>query len=122
MYHKTCLGVTQAWLTPMSPVSSKGLESSHEVFLLPVDRYNVTIEREAFCTIRQCLVALSGTKKDDIRRVLSDTTSLLQCNQYLRAMQGVRREAVGDTAAAAQLVAKSGWRWLPSEQPAEACL
>ena len=82
-----------------------------------VDRYNVTIEREAFCTIRQCLVALPGTMKDDIRRVLSDTTSLLQCNQYLRAMQGVRREAVGDTAAAAQLVAKSGWRWL--SQPAE---
>lgn len=71
-------------------------------------RYNVFIEREAFFTARQCLVALPGTKKDGMKRVLSNTIGLDQCDQYLQAMAGICREAVADTAEAARVVAESG--------------
>lgn len=85
--------------------------------LLPYDpdglwgRYKVTIEHEAFLTARQCLLALPGSTRDDVRRVLSDTSSLLQCDAFLRDMPGVRREAAADPADAARLIAQNGWRY-----------
>lgn len=93
----------------MATVSSVP-ESCDPANAVPALRYKVTIERETFFTTRQCLVAAPGTTRDDLRRVLSDTPSLLQCDGFVREMQGVRREAVADTAEAARQVATNGWR------------
>ena len=74
-------------------------------------RYDVHIVDEVFLNVELCLVALPGTKREDIRRVLSDTASLQQCENFIRGLPGsVRREAVGDTAGAAQTVAENQLR------------
>ena len=76
-------------------------------------RYKVTIEKEAFLTMRLCLVAVPGTRKEDITRMISDPSSLDQCDQYLQSFPGLRKEAAADAAQAAQAVAGSNERWTP---------
>ena len=60
--------------------------------------------------VRHCLMALPGVKKEDVRRVQSHPQALSQCDAYLRGMKGVVREAVSDTAGAAQAIAQQGSR------------
>ena len=78
---------------------------------LTICRYKVTIEKEAFLTVRLCLVAVPGTRKGDIERVISDPSSLDQCETYLQTFTGLRKEAAADAAQAAQAVASSNERW-----------
>ena len=79
-------------------------------------RYKVTIEKEAFLTVRLCLVVVPGTRKEDITRVISDPSSLDQCDQYLQNFPSLRKEAAADAAQAAQAVAGSNERWLPPKR------
>ena len=58
-------------------------------------------------TVRLCLVAAPGTRKEEITRVISDPSSLDQCDQYLDSFPGLRKEAAADAAQAAQAVAAS---------------
>lgn len=44
--------------------------------------------------------------------------ALSQCDAYLRGMKGVAREAVSDTAGAAQAIAAEGLRCVSESQPA----
>lgn len=60
--------------------------------------------------VRHCLMALPGVKREDLRRVQSHPQALSQCDNYLRNMKGVVREAVSDTAGAAQAIAQQGLR------------
>lgn len=55
-------------------------------------------------------MALPGVKREDLRRVQSHPQALSQCDAYLRGMKGVVREAVSDTAGAAQAIAQAGIR------------
>ncbi len=64
--------------------------------------------------VRHCLMALPGVTKEDLRRVQSHPQALSQCDNYLRNMKGVVREAVSDTAGAAQAIAQQGLRCAPS--------
>ena len=65
--------------------------------------------------VRHCLMALPGVKKEDLRRVQSHPQALSQCDNYLRNMKGVVREAVSDTAGAAQAIAQRGIRFAYSQ-------
>jgi prephenate dehydratase len=65
---------------------------------------------ETVAEIKHCLVALPGTRKADLRRVISDAQALSHCDAYIRGLPGVVRQAVDDTAGAAKLVADNGWR------------
>lgn len=65
--------------------------------------------------VRHCLMALPGVKKEDLRRVQSHPQALSQCDNYLRNMKGVVREAVSDTAGAAQAIAQQGIRFVCSQ-------
>lgn len=56
-------------------------------------------------------MALPGVRKGDLRRVQSHPQALSQCDAYLSAMSGVVREAVSDTAGAAQAIAQNNQRW-----------
>ena len=60
--------------------------------------------------VNHCLLALPGVNKEDLKRVISHYQALAQVDGYTRNM-GVIREAVDDTAGAAQMVAENGWRY-----------
>ena len=73
-------------------------------------RYRLHIVGEVTVDVRHCLMALPGVAREDVRRVQSHPQALSQCDAYLRAMKGVVREAVSDTAGAAQAIAQQGCR------------
>lgn len=59
--------------------------------------------------VNHCLLTLPGVEKKDLKRVISHYQALAQVDGYTRNM-GVVREAVDDTAGAAQMVADNQWR------------
>lgn len=86
------------------PVENSLGGSIHAVYDLLL-RYRLHIVGETSLQINHCLVALPGSRKTDIRRVMSHPQALAQCDGYLRRL-GVVKEAVDDTAGAAQIVAR----------------
>ena len=68
---------------------------------------------EVSIEVRHCLLALPGVAKNDLRRIMSHPQALSQCDGYIRQMRGVAREAVLDTAGAAQDIARHEWRRVP---------
>lgn len=87
-------------------------------------RYRLHIVAERVEEIRHCLLTLPGTRRGDLRRVISDPQALTHCDSFIRGLPGVVREAVGDTAAAAKMVADNGWRCAttPSSSFIESCI
>jgi arogenate/prephenate dehydratase len=92
------------------PIENSLGGSIHTVYDLLL-RYNLHIVGEVTVKVNHCLLALPGTKKSDIRRVMSHPQALAQTDGYLRKMgPGVVKEAVDDTAGAAKEISEKGWK------------
>jgi len=69
-------------------------------------RHNVRVERETLLRIRHNLIALEGTKLEEIERVFSHPVALAQCRRFLAANPKMESFAYYDTAGSVkQLVA-----------------
>ncbi|EFJ52806.1 hypothetical protein VOLCADRAFT_102779 [Volvox carteri f. nagariensis] len=88
------------------PIENSLGGSIHAVYDLLI-RYRLHIIGETSLAINHCLVALPGSSKGELKRVMSHPQALAQCDAYLRRMSVVK-EAVDDTAGAAQIVARQG--------------
>ncbi|XP_071709789.1 arogenate dehydratase 2-like isoform X2 [Rutidosis leptorrhynchoides] len=66
-------------------------------------RHKLHIVGEVQLSVRHCLLANHGVKIEDLTRVISHPQALAQCEQRLTGLR-VAREAVDDTAGAAQFV------------------
>jgi prephenate dehydratase len=66
--------------------------------------HDLPIVGEVTLPITHNLMALPGTKLEDVKRILSHPQALAQCERFLRAMSGVSVEATYDTAGSAKLV------------------
>eukprot|EP00877_Chromochloris_zofingiensis_P008389 jgi/Chrzof1/3803/Cz13g09120.t1 len=86
------------------PIENSLGGSIHAVYDLLL-RYRLHIVGETSVSVNHCLLALPGTKLSDIKRVLSHPQALAQCDSYLRRLNVVK-EAVDDTAGAAQMVSR----------------
>jgi arogenate/prephenate dehydratase len=91
------------------PIENSLGGSIHAVYDLLL-RYRLHIVGETSISVNHCLLALPGVEKSQIKRVLSHPQALAQTDGYTRQMPGVVREAVDDTAGAAQMIAENGWR------------
>ncbi|GAX74348.1 hypothetical protein CEUSTIGMA_g1797.t1 [Chlamydomonas eustigma] len=103
---ETAFQALSQWLCDRAvlPIENSLGGSIHAVFDLLL-RYRLHIVGEVSLSINHCLVALPGTKKGDITRVMSHPQALAQCDSYIRTL-GITREAVDDTAGAAQMVSQ----------------
>jgi prephenate dehydratase len=86
------------------PIENSLGGSIHAVYDLLL-RYRLHIVGETSVAVNHCLLALPGTQKGDLTRAMSHPQALAQCDGYLRSL-GVVREAVDDTAGAAQAVSQ----------------
>lgn len=96
--------------TAVLPIENSLGGSIHTVYDLLL-RYRLHIVGEVSVEVNHCLMALPGVKKSDIRRVQSHPQALAQVDNYLRnSLPGATKEAVDDTAGAAQTISQQGWR------------
>lgn len=115
-------------------VQAKGLKQFHDVFaaiksgeadygVLPIENtstgairqiydllteYDCYMVAETTVRVAHCLMALPGTKLEDIQTVYSHEQGLFQCESYLNAHPDWKRVPQDDTAGSALMVAKSG--------------
>lgn len=75
-------------------------------------RHRLHIVGEVQLPVHHCLLAMPGVKKEQLRRVISHPQALAQCEQTLTriGLVKVAREAVDDTAGAAQFIAENNLR------------
>ncbi|MCO5583740.1 hypothetical protein L7F22_037654 [Adiantum nelumboides] len=71
-------------------------------------RHRLHIVGEVQLPVNHCLLAMPGVKKEELKRVVSHQQALVQCEGTLTKL-GVVREAVEDTAGAAQFIAQNGF-------------
>lgn len=72
-------------------------------------RHRLHIVGEVQLDVHHCLLSLPGVKKEELKRVVSHPQALAQCEGALTKL-GVIREAVDDTAGAAQFIIQQGLR------------
>jgi prephenate dehydratase len=68
----------------------------------------VAIVDETTHPIVQCLIGVSGTALQSVERVLSHPVALEQCWAFLQSLDGVKVEAVDDTAGAVRAIVERG--------------
>ncbi|KAK9154139.1 hypothetical protein Sjap_001619 [Stephania japonica] len=101
----TAFDAVERWLVDRAvlPIENSLGGSIHRNYDLLL-RHSLHIVGEVRLSIRHCLLANQGVKLEDLKRVLSHPQALSQCENTLTKL-GVVREAVDDTAGAAQYVA-----------------
>lgn len=72
-----------------------------------LQEYNFSIIGEVFLRIKMNLMALPGTKLEDLKIVQSHPIAIRQCSKYLASLKGVHLEEKEDTAICAKLIAKN---------------
>ncbi len=103
------------------PVENSIGGSIHRNFDLLLE-HDLPIVGEVQLVVTHNLMALPGTRLDEVKRIYSHPQALAQCERFLRAMPGVAVEATYDTAGSAKLVKEQhlvGAAAIASERAAE---
>lgn len=89
------------------PIENSSNGSVRAVYDLLQD-HNLSIVRSTRLCIRHELLALPGTKLEDITEIYSHEQAIGQCSKFLNNASGVHVVPCANTAMAAQMVAESG--------------
>ena len=88
------------------PIENSSNGSVRVVYQL-LQEHNLTIVRSTRLCIRHELLALPGTRMEDITEIYSHEQAIGQCSKYLSRLNGVRVIPCDNTAMAAKMVAES---------------
>lgn len=91
------------------PIENSSTGAIRQIYDL-MTQYDCFVVGETTVAIQHCLMALPGTKLEDIRAVYSHEQGLFQCEQYLNKHPNWNRIPQADTAGSANMVARSGDR------------
>ena len=91
---------------PIENSSTGGISTNYDLLL----NYKNAIVGEYVMKIDQCLLALPGTKLEDIRTVFSHPQALMQCSAFLND-NGLKQISVENTAVAAKRVVEEGVKY-----------
>ena len=89
------------------PIENSTAGSVKKVYDLMV-HHSFSIVRSFRLKIDHNLLALPGSKLEDIRQVYSHEQAINQCGEFLQKLTGIQIIPVENTAVAAEMVAKSG--------------
>lgn len=89
------------------PLENSTAGSVNKVYDLMM-KYNFYIIKSLKLKIDHSLLALTGTKKEDIKEIFSHEQAIMQCGEYIKNMSGVKVTVCENTAAAAKRVSESG--------------
>ncbi len=88
------------------PIENSTAGSVNQVYDLMM-KHNFHIVRSVRIKVDHSLVAKKGTKKSDIREIVSHEQALNQCADYIKSLGKVKITVCENTAAAAKMVAES---------------
>lgn len=102
---EAAFSAVELWLVDRAvlPVENSLGGSIHRNYDLLL-RHRLHIVGEVQLAVHHCLMGMPGVKKEELLRVVSHPQALAQCEEALTKL-GVTREAVDDTAGAAQFIA-----------------
>ena len=89
------------------PIENSSNGSVRAVYQL-LQEHDLSVVRSTRLCIRHELLALPGTKPEDITEIYSHEQAIGQCSKFLGGLKDVKVIPCGNTAAAAKLVAESG--------------
>lgn len=89
------------------PIENSTAGSVKKVYDLMI-RHSFSIVRSFRLKIDHNLLALPGSKLENIREVYSHEQAINQCGEFLQKLEGMKVIPVENTAVAAEMVAKSG--------------
>jgi prephenate dehydratase len=88
-------------VVPIENTLGGSIHANYDLML----RYDLYVIGEHEFRVEHSLMALPGTKIEDLKTVMSHAQALAQCDNYLRGL-GVERKPVYDTAGSAKLIAE----------------
>ncbi len=91
------------------PVENSTAGSINETYDLLAEG-GLTITAEAIFQVRHCLLALPGSRIEDLKTVMSHPQALRQCDDFLRTIPWAAPQTAFDTAGAARKVSQGGDR------------
>ena len=91
------------------PIENSSNGSVRTVYQL-LQEHDLSVVRSTRLCIRHELLALPGTKPEDITEIYSHEQALGQCSKFLGGLKNVKAIPCANTAIAAEMVAKSGSR------------
>ena len=89
------------------PIENSSNGSVRAVYQL-LQEHDLSVVRSTRLCIRHELLALPGTRLEDITEIYSHEQAIGQCSKFLSGLKDVKVVPCGNTAAAAKLVAESG--------------
>ncbi len=93
-------GSCQAGFIPIENSLAGSIHQNYDLLL----KYSLWVTGEHSLRVSHCLIVRPGTRRPDIRRVISHPQALAQCSTCLASLGGVQVEAVYDTAGSVKML------------------